>query len=171
MGKKLLAFGFWLLALSSWLGALPNRFKLRAKSQEPKAFSLLFRRQRQPEDGYHALARDVGRGLPRRGQVERLAMFAAIDLSLRSPGFFSIAAGLLDYVLAVEPALQMAAAEFSFFVLLVAGALPCLLDLDLMVGELRNILRARSGYFASRQGRTPRSSGPNAAGFGLTRSL
>ena len=68
-------------------------------------------------------------------------MFAAVNLGVWAPGFFSIAAGLLDYVLAVEPALQMAAAKFTFFVFLVAGALSGLLDFDFMMRKLRRSLR------------------------------
>src|ERR1700690_2385452 len=45
----------------------------------------------------------------------------------------------------------MPTTEFSLFVFLVTGALPGLLDLDLVVGKLRNILGAGSGYFAGRQ--------------------
>src|SRR5579863_8577679 len=98
-------------------------------------------------------------------------MFAAVDFGLRSPGFFDVAALALDGVGHVRPHLQVAAAEFSFLVFLVAGALSGLLDLDFVVGELRDILRTRSGYFASCQGGTPRSSGVKTAGFGPTRSL
>ena len=62
----------------------------------------------------------------------------------------------------------MAPAEFAFLVFLVAGALPVLLDLDLMMGKLGRSLRTRSGDFASRQRTCPRSRGASAAGFGLT---
>jgi ABC-type multidrug transport system fused ATPase/permease subunit len=79
-------------------------------------------------------------------------MFAAVDFGVCTPGFFGIAAGLLDYVLAVEPALQMTAAKFSFFVLLVTRTLPSLLDFDFMMRKLRRSLRARSCDFASCQG-------------------
>src|ERR1700730_6540150 len=98
-------------------------------------------------------------------------MLAAIPFGLRAPGFFNVTAFALDRVRHVRPELQVAAAEFALLVFLVAGALPGLLDLHFMVRKLRNILRSRSGYCASRQGHTPRSSGPNAAGFGPTRPL
>src|SRR5271155_2327658 len=65
----------------------------------------------------------------------------------------------------------MAATEFAFFVFLVAGALPVLFDLDLMMGKLRRSLRARSGDFAGRQRTYPRSRGACAAGFGLTNAI
>lgn len=76
-------------------------------------------------------------------------MFAAVNFGVWAPGFFSIAAGLLDYVLGIEPALQMAATEFPLFVLLVAGALPGLFDLYFMMRKLRGSLRARSRDFTS----------------------
>jgi len=58
-------------------------------------------------------------------------VLAAVNLGIRSPGLFRVAASLLNHVLGVKPALQMAATEFAFFVFLVAGALPGLLDLTL----------------------------------------
>src|SRR5208283_1288809 len=58
---------------------------------------------------------------------------------------------LLDHIGRVEPALQVAAAKLSFFVFLVAGALPSLLDFHFVMGKLRRSVRARSGDFASRQ--------------------
>src|SRR5258708_2830742 len=45
----------------------------------------------------------------------------------------------------------MTAAELSFFVFFVAGALPRLFDLDLVLRKLRRSLRSRSADFASRQ--------------------
>src|SRR5271156_4867947 len=99
-------------------------------------------------------------------------MFAAIDFGVLAPGFFNVAAGLLGGVGGVEPSLQVAAAEFSFFVFFVAGALSGLLDLHLVVRKLRNILCADSGHFAGRQETYPSFEAvENAAGFSLTRSL
>jgi len=69
-------------------------------------------------------------------------MFAAVDLSVRSPGLCNVAAGLFNHVSPVRPAFQMAAAEFSLFVFFVAGALSRLLGLDFMMRELRRSLRA-----------------------------
>jgi hypothetical protein len=62
----------------------------------------------------------------------------------------------------------VAATEFAFFVFLVAGALPGLLDFDFMMRKLRWSLRTRSSDFASRQRTHPRSCGARAAGFGPT---
>src|SRR5271155_237621 len=56
--------------------------------------------------------------------VESLAKFAAIDLHLLAHESF-------DLLRIVVPALQVAAAELSFFVLFVARTLRCLLVLDL----------------------------------------
>src|ERR1039458_3652212 len=133
-------------------------------------YSVLFllRRQRQSEHRNHPLPGDIHLGLCGIRQVERLAMLAAVDLGIRSPGFFGVATGLLDHVGRVEPALQMTPAPLAFFVFLVAGALPGLLDLHLVMGKLRRSLRARSGDFASRQRTYPRSCGARAAGFGPT---
>lgn len=76
-------------------------------------------------------------------------MFTAVDLRVWPPGFFGIAAGLFDYVLAVEPALQMTAAKLALFVFLVTGALSSLLGFDFVMRELCGRLRARSSDLAS----------------------
>src|SRR4029077_5328100 len=78
-------------------------------------------------------------------------MFAAIHFCLRPQGLLHVATLALDCVGPVGPELQMTAAEFALLIFFVAGALPRLLDLDFVVGKLRNILRTRSGYFTSRQ--------------------
>src|ERR1051325_7509695 len=78
-------------------------------------------------------------------------MLAAIHFGVRSPGFFGVAAGLLQHVSGIKPALQVPPAELPFLILFVAGALPGLLYFDLMMGKLRDILGAGSGHFASRQ--------------------
>src|ERR1700683_2351040 len=128
-------------------------------------------RQRHPEHRNHPCPRHIHLRFPGIGKVKGLAVLATIDLSIRAPGLFRVPASLFQDVGGIEPALQMAATEFSLLIFLVAGALPRLLDLDLVLGKLRNILRARSGHFASRQRTYPRWSGPNAARFSLTRSL
>src|SRR5690349_23174474 len=71
------------------------------------------------------------------GQVERLAVFAAINLRIRPPGLFGVTAGLLEHIRGVEPALQMSAAELALGVFLVTGALPWLLDFYFVMRELR----------------------------------
>jgi hypothetical protein len=113
---------------------------------------LLLWRQCQAEYRNHSFARDVHFALPGSRQVERLAVFAAIDFGLRSPGLLHISTIPLDRVGHVEPELQVAAAEFALGIFLVAGALPCFFDLHFVVGKLRNVLSAGSGHFASRQG-------------------
>src|SRR5450432_1388976 len=108
-------------------------------------------RQRQSEHRNHSLPRHIHLRFSGSRQIQRLAVFAAVDFGLRSPGFLHVAALALDGVGHVGPELQMAAAEFSLFVFLVAGALPGLLDLDLVVRELLHILGAGNGYFTGRQ--------------------
>lgn len=83
-------------------------------------------------------------------QVKRLAMLTSIYLRVRSPGFFRVAAGLLDHVGGIKPALQMSAAEFAFGVFFVAGTLSRLLDFHFVMGKLRR----SSHSFGSGQGRS-----------------
>ena len=90
-------------------------------------------------------------------------MLATVDFGVLAPGFFRVATGLLNHIRSVEPALQMSAAELAFLVLLVAGALSRLLNLDLVMRKLRRSLPVRSGHFARRQRTYPRSRGARAA--------
>ena len=136
----------------------PMRFA-RSSWLEARARLFLFRRQRQSEDRNHSLPGDIGLGLSRSRQIECFAVLAPIDFGVRPPGLLDVPTLTLDGIGFVEPEFQMPAAELPLRVFLVAGALPSLLDLDLMVGELRNILGARSGHFASRQSAYPHSSG------------
>ena len=117
----------------------------------------IFRRQCQPEHRNHSLPGDIDFRFLGIRQIKRLAVLAAVDFCVRSPGFFRVAAGLLDHVLRVKPALQMSATEFAFFVFLVTGALSRLLGLDLMMRKLRSSLRTGSRDFASCQRTYPRS--------------
>ena len=98
-------------------------------------------------------------------------MLAAVDLGVFAPSFLCVATGLFDHIRGVEPALQMSAAELPFFVLLVAGTLSRLLNLDLVMRKLRRSLCARSGHFARRQRTYPRSRGASAAGVALRAQL
>jgi hypothetical protein len=139
-------------------------------SQPLKAVSFLFRWQRQPEHRNHALSRYVHFLFYGIGQVQGLTMLAAINFGVRPPGFFHVTTGLFEHVDPVRPALQMAAAEFAFFILLVAGALPGLLDLYFVTRKLRRSLGVGSGDFASRQRLTSLRLKP-AAGFGLTSAI
>jgi hypothetical protein len=138
----------------------PSWFKLLAASL------LLFRGQRQAKNRNHSLPRHINFGFFGIRQIQRLAMLAAVDLGVGSPRFFRVAAGLLDDVAGIKPALQMTAAEFSLFVLLIARTLPGFFGFDFMMRKLRRSLRARSRDFASRQRTHPRSRGACAAGFG-----
>ena len=93
---------------------------------------LLFGRHGQAEHRGLSLASHIQPASSVRiGQVERLAMLAAINFRIRPPGLFGIAASLLEHIRGVEPALQMSAAEFALGVFLVTGTLPRLLDFTL----------------------------------------
>src|SRR6202167_2948551 len=127
-----------------------------------------FRRQSQPKHRNHSLPRHIHFRFRRIRQIERLAMLAAVDLGVRPPRFFHVAASLLDHILGIEPALQVSAAELAFFVFLVAGALPGLLNFDFVMRKLCGSLRSGSRDFASRQSTYPHSRGTRAAGFGPT---
>jgi len=84
-------------------------------------------------------------------------MFAAIDFGIAAPGLLHIAASLLQQIGGVEPALEMAATELAFLILLVAGALSWFLDFDFVIGELRGSRCARS--YGCGQKVHPRSGG------------
>src|SRR5215467_1054375 len=75
------------------------------------------------------------------GQVQRMAEFAAIDFPVWAPGFLDVPALPLEHIGGVEPALQVPAAELALFVFFIAGTLARLLDLDFVVGELRDFYR------------------------------
>src|SRR5579862_202492 len=116
--------------------------QLDARSSWPQTGrSLLFRRQRQSEHGFHALARHVHFGVDGIRQIQSLAMLAAVNFRVASPGFFRVAASFFNHVFRIEPAFQMAAAEFALLVFLIAGALTRLLDFDFMMRKLRRSLR------------------------------
>src|SRR5579863_3814208 len=69
-------------------------------------------------------------------QVKGFAVFAAINLCVGAPGLGHITASSLLHIRRVKPALEMAAAELALGILLIARALPQLLDLHLVMGEL-----------------------------------
>jgi hypothetical protein len=116
------------------------------------------RRQRQPKNRDLSRASDVQttRLLGMR-QVKRFTMFTAIDFGISSPGPLHIAANLFQDVCNVKPALEMAAAELPFLILLVASTLSRFLGFNLVVRELRRTLRPRT--YGSGQKVHPRSSG------------
>jgi len=78
-------------------------------------------------------------------------MFAAVHFGIRTPGFFHVPALLLENVSHIEPALEMAAAEFSLGVLFIASTLPRLLDLYFVMGKLRGSLCTGTYSFACGQ--------------------
>src|SRR2546430_612011 len=94
-----LAVGSWPLAEKSSRGVKEshcrsrNRVKQRQSnvfSQKPKATSqelLRLRRQRQSEYGNHSLPGDIHFRFSGGGQIQRLAVFAAVDFSFPAPSF------------------------------------------------------------------------------------
>src|SRR6266853_6097818 len=128
----------------------------------------ILRRQCQPKPRNPPAPRHVHFGIRGIRQIQRLAMLAPVDLGIRTPGFFRIAASLFDDILGIEPALQMPTTEFALLVFLVTRALPSLLDLHLVMRKLRRSLRSRSCNFASRQRTYPRLRGACADGFSVT---
>src|SRR5437588_1703493 len=100
------------------------------------------------------------------GQVQGLAIFAAIDFGVRSPGFGYVATFLLEHVSHVEPALEMPAAELSLCVLLIAGTLPHFLYFYFVMGKLRRSQRGCG--FASGQWSLPSFTRLAAAGIQRT---
>ena len=69
-------------------------------------------------------------------QIQSLAMLASINFSVRSPGLLGITAGLLHHIGAVEPSLQMSAAELAFGIFLVTGALSDFLSFHFVMRKL-----------------------------------
>lgn len=63
-------------------------------------------------------------------------MFAAINFSIRTPGFGNVPTLLLHYVRHIKPALQVSATKFSLCVLFVTRALEVLFDFDFVMRKL-----------------------------------
>lgn len=63
-------------------------------------------------------------------------MLAAVNLGITAPGFFHIAACLLEHIGCVIPALEMSPTELALRVLLITGALASFFYLDLVTGQL-----------------------------------
>ena len=99
------------------------------------------RRQGQTKHGNPAFPGNIDFCVFRAGQIQRLAMLAAVDFGVLAPSFLGVTTGLFDYIRSVEPTLQMSAAELAFLVLLVAGTLSHFLNLDLVLWKLRRSLR------------------------------
>src|SRR5215510_12886389 len=109
---------------------------------QPTALLLLLRGNGQPEHRQLPLTRHVYAPLLMLiGQVQSLAVLAAIDFHVRPPGFLDATALLFGCVGHVEPALQMTAAELPLIVFLVAGPLAWFLDFDFVLGKLRKRVR------------------------------
>src|SRR5450432_2477220 len=112
MSSEVFKAAFVLRLRTSGFGCrVPVLWNLSRPSVRATRCSLLcFRRQGQAEYRNLSLASNVDNSFVRIRQIERLAVFAAIDLGVRSPGFVGIAAGLLDRIGGIKPALQMPAA-------------------------------------------------------------
>ena|SRR6266849_1873701 len=121
---------------------------------------LLLRRDCQPKHRGLSLPRHIQTADPVRvGQIQGLAVLAAIHFRIRPPGLLGVAAGLLEHIRGVEPALEMSTAELALGILLVAGALPWLLEFHFVMRKLRG-----SGCGCG-QKRCPRRCGKSAAGY------
>jgi len=70
------------------------------------------------------------------GQVERSAVLTPIYLGVFSPSLLRVATSLLQHISCVIPAFKMPATKFALGIVFVAGALPRLLDLDLVMWKL-----------------------------------
>src|ERR1700693_5960584 len=88
-------------------------------------------------------------------------MFATIYFRIRPPGFFGVAARLLDHIRGVEPALQMSATELALGVFFVTGSLSRLLEFYFVMRKLR---RGGCYGFGRGQRNSPRCCGKCAAG-------
>ena len=132
----------------------------------------LLRRDRQPE---HRELPFSGHVQPARrfriGQIQRLAMLAAIHFRILSPSLRHIAARLLDGVGDVIPAFEMSAAEFAFSVQLIAGALSRFLDFDFVMGKLLWGDVGGPAGFGCGQRSYPRRCGRKTARFRLERYI
>ena len=104
--------------------------------------------QRETEIGDLSLAGDVfSLRIFRIRQVQRLAMLAAVNFRVRTKSLLHITAFAFHNVFAVIPALQVAAAEFTFRVVFIAGALIRFLDFQFVAWQLwkvRALTRSRS---------------------------
>src|SRR5947209_4237692 len=94
----------------------------RARRGSPRSLFLL-RRNRQTKHRELALPSDVQADFIRIGQIQRLAMFTAINFGVFAPRLLHVAAVLFFDIAGVKPALQVTAAELAFGVFFVAGAL------------------------------------------------
>ncbi len=90
-------------------------------------------------------------------------MLATIYFGVPSPGLFYIAASLLHDVTSVGPALQMSAAELTFGVFLIAGALSLLFDFHFVMGELLRTRRGGSGLCCGQRTYPRRCGGGSAS--------
>src|SRR5207245_10258538 len=98
---------------------------------------LRLRRNRQPTHGTLSLTRHIqSTHRFRIGQVERFAVLTPVYLGVFSPSLLRIATRLLQHIGCVIPAFKMPATKFALSIVFIAGALPWLLDLDLMMWKL-----------------------------------
>src|SRR5207247_9207310 len=71
-----------------------------------------------------------------RGQVERFAVLPPVSLGFFSPTLLRIATRSPQHIGCVIPAFKMPATKFALSIVFIAGALPRLFDLDLMMWKL-----------------------------------
>ena len=126
-----------------------------------------FRRQSQAEHGNPAFPGNIDFRVFRTGQIQRLAMLAAVHFSILSPSLRHVAARLFDRVGHVIPAFEMSAAEFAFGIQLIAGALSRFLDFDFVMGKLVGCNACGPAGFGCGQRSCPRRCGRKTAGCRL----
>ena len=98
---------------------------------------LLLRRDRQPKNRSLPLPRHIqSTHRFRIGQVQRFAVLTPVYLGIFSPSLLRVATSLLKHISCVIPAFKMPATKFALSIVFIAGALPWLLDLDLMMWKL-----------------------------------
>jgi hypothetical protein len=70
------------------------------------------------------------------GEIKGTAVLTTVYLAVPTPKLLDVAALTLEHVVSVVPPLQMSPAELSLGIFLVAGALPELFQLDLVMRKL-----------------------------------
>src|SRR5438552_5667684 len=98
---------------------------------------LRLRPNRQPKNRSLPLPRHIQSAHRFRiGQVERFAVLTPVYFGVFSPNLLRVSTSLLQHLSCVIPAFKMPATKFALSIVFIAGALPRLFDLDLMMWKL-----------------------------------
>src|SRR5207244_7144358 len=98
---------------------------------------LRLRPNRQPKNRSLPLPRHIQSAhCFRIGQVECFAVLTPVYLGIFSPSLLRVATSLLKHISCVIPPFKMPATKFALSIVFIAGALPLLPDLDLMMWKL-----------------------------------